>query len=150
MKKKILLVILSLTMIGVMVGCDKNVPEEIIPTTLEVYQKFVDAGLPVGDYVDYTEETDPNGLMNKSGQYVAKMNFAIEGIFQFDASDPQGGSIEIFKNTKDAQARKEYIDKIGGASPMFAESSEIVYGIILIRLNRDVTNTQTYFDAVKP
>jgi hypothetical protein len=152
MKKNILEFILTLVIGITLVACNGNAPKESIPSTIDVYRLFADAELSVGNYIDYTEATDPNGLMNKNGQYIAKLNFAIDGVFQIDEeNNPKGGSIEIFKNSKDAKARKEAIDKIGAASPMLTESSEIINDVILIRLDRTVTATDArlYFDAVK-
>lgn len=122
---------------------------EFVVSTVNIYGLFEEAGLPVGDYIDYTEETDPNAAMNKKGQYTGKLNFQITTLEQFDEDSPAGGSIEIFENRKDAQARKDYIDSIGESMPMLAESSEIVLDRVLIRIDRQITasETQKYFDV---
>ena len=118
-------------------------------STMDIYRIFVDVGLPVGDYIDFTEDNDPNALMNKPNQYIAKLSFAITSLEQFDADDPIGGSIEIFRTNSDARARKDYIDELGRGMPLLAESSEIVHDAILIRIDGGITATeaQKYFDA---
>ena len=151
--KKIFPLVIALILVFFLVACsgvsNSNVPE--IPTTVEVYQMFVNAGLPVGNYIDYTEETDPNTLMNKSNQYTAKLDFAITTLNQSDPDSPTGGSVEIFKTNADAKARKDYIDGIGKSMPALIESSEIVRDVILVRIDRGITATeaQKYFDAAR-
>lgn len=148
MKK--LTILLALILAVTMTGCAQQAQEEEPITTVAIYEIFVEAGLPVGEYIDYTEETDPNSMMNKPGQYIGKLNFAVDGLMQI-LDTPKGGSIEIFSSKKDAEARKEYIDQFGAASPLLAETSEIVLDKVLIRLDREVTmsEAQKYFDLFK-
>lgn len=147
--KKITVLLTALVLSASLIGCAKE--EATLPTTVDIYNMFVDTGLPVGYYEDYTEETEPNNLMNKENQYISKLSFEITTLDQSTSEYPVGGSIEIFNNKKDAEARKKYIDDIGKEMPMFAESSQIVLDRVLIRIDKQVTATETqkYFDVFK-
>lgn len=149
--KKLIPILFTFIIISTMIGCAPSVePIHMNITTIEIYKIFVEADLPVGEYIDYDKNTDPNGYLGQSGQYIAKLNFAIDSIPQY-TDTPKGGSIEIFSNSKDAQARKEYIDSIGATSPAFAEHSAIVLDVVLIRIDNQISEeeAQRYFDLFK-
>lgn len=63
------------------------------------------------------ENTDPNKLLGRPGQYLAKLVWRIEGLG--DSQDD--ATIEFYPELAGAQARAEYIRKIGEASPMFLQ-----------------------------
>lgn len=148
MKKKRIILILTLCFCAIcLLGCGGD---EIIntPSINDIYQSYVSKNLPVDNLIIYNENSDPNNLMNKSGQYISKGSFAITTITQLSKNDPVGGTIEIFKTKEDAKKRKEYIDSIGNSMPILSETSMIIYDVVLIRINRQITNTeaQKYFD----
>jgi hypothetical protein len=120
-------------------------------TTLDVYQMFVEAGLPVGDYVEHTEETDPDNMMNKPGYYIAKLQFAITTIDQTGLELPRGGYVEIFKTNEDAKNLKNYLEELWSYIPATAGMAEIVNSVILIRTVNEITasEAQKYFDVFK-
>src|SRR5690606_4621292 len=69
------------------------------------------AGLPVGEYEVYTTETDPNGLMGRPLQYIAKATLhdtRLPSPIPSDFSYADGMSVEIFATPEDAQARYDY------------------------------------------
>lgn len=80
----------------------------------------------------YNEETDPNKLLGRPGQYIAKANW----------KDGTGTcSIEVFKTEADLKRRKEYIEQVTAiASPL----TEYLYinGLTLLRISRELTPKQ--------
>ncbi len=52
-----------------------------------------------------------------------------------------GGSVEVFANAADAQARSTYIDSLGKASPLFVEYDYLA-GTALVRLSHVLTPDQ--------
>lgn len=98
------------------------------------------AGLPVGDYVVYTAETDLNGLLGRPGQYTAKVNFIDtsigSGSSEFNIAD--GGSIEVFETVEQAEVRAEYLTEIVMANPAFVEY-DFFNGSILLRVSGTLT-----------
>lgn len=147
-----------ITLVGLLVlgGCGQQpapVKEEEI-TTINMYQKLVDAGLPVSNHVNYTEETDPNGIMGQPGKYIAKLDFEIDNLPQQEQDEEtylRGGSIEIFANAEEASNRKIYIDEVGSAMPIFREHSKVVFGRVLIRIDYSLSEDEAerYFDLFK-
>jgi len=71
-------------------------------------------GLPIGDVVSYDENTDPNGLLGRPGQYVEKTDFSDT---ELDTPSTDNGTVEVFANSNDAKAHKEYVDKISESAP---------------------------------
>ncbi len=63
------------------------------------------------------ENTDPNKLLGRPGQYLAKLVWRIEGLGGSD----DDATVEFYPDLKGAQARAEYIRKVGEASPMFLQ-----------------------------
>ncbi len=103
-----------------------------------------EAGLPIENIVEYTEETDVNGLLGRPGEYTGKVNFADSRLEQFDAADPTGGSIEVFESEEDMLRRKDYIESIQREMPLLG--SQYLYpspdGLALLRVEYDVTPEQ--------
>lgn len=104
----------------------------------------------IGDYVEYTEETDTNQLLGRPNQYTSKINVADTRVEQTDSDDPIGFSIEVFSNSEDALARQEYIGSIIEKMPMMAEY-DYINDYILIRVNKSLTPSQAeeYENALK-
>lgn len=141
MKKLLVLIIALLVTLSACSSGASNV------NAIDIYTQLKDAGLPVGEYVEYTEETDPNNLMNKANQYTQKLDFAITSLEQ-SGDRLKGGSIEIFKTSKDAKARQEYIASFGALG---AENSYIINDTVLLRIDKQITATdaQQYADVFK-
>lgn len=142
MKKNLLillsfLVVLCLSMVVVLClfGKKSDITAEQIVTKLQV------SNLPINNVIVYTEQTDVNKFLGKPNQYISKVNFADTTIQQRDATNPNGGSIETFKNSKDLNARKTYIESIFKASPAFTEYI-FVNKNYMLRLNKELSNDQ--------
>jgi len=78
--------------------------------------------MQVVDTVSFTDASDPNSLLGRPHQYIAKAvwrdpNIAAQG----EPSVDNGGTMEIFLNQADLQARYDYVDAITSSSPLFAE-----------------------------
>lgn len=95
----------------------------------------------IGDYVEYTEETDTNQLLGRPNQYTSKINVEDTRIEQTDKENPVGFSIEVFSNSEDALARQEYIGSIVEKMPMMAEY-DYINDYILIRVDKSLTPSQ--------
>lgn len=128
--------------------------EEIrVFTALNVLDALKDAGVPIGEHIEYTAETDPNDLLGRPGQYLSKINFrittlAVERPGEFDVDD--GGAIEVFPDTVGAEGRANYIMALGqGFSPLAQYG--FVHGPILLRLSSRFTpdQAQEYSDIVQ-
>lgn len=114
-----------------------EVPTET-PTAKSIYDTLKSSVTSVGNYVEYTEDTDTNGLLGRPNQYTQKINFADTAIEQSDESDPQGGSIEVFATSEDAQSRADYIDSVTQDTPTLQEY-HYINGTVLLRLSYDIT-----------
>ncbi len=139
--KKILILMLVTVLLFSFVGCGNEAKDKL--TALDYVNSFVNAGLPVENIIEYTEETDPNGLLGRPNQYISKVNFADNRIEQYDASDPLGGTIEVFESKENLESRKSYIEDISGAG---LGGEQYMYvsadGLSLLRLEFDLTPDQ--------
>lgn len=126
-----------------------TVAEKSKPLSAEdIAKELKDGGLPIGNVVVYTSETDANHLLGRPNQYISKVNFADTTVEQSDSSDPVGGSIETFNNAVDLKARKDYCEAISKSMPIFAQYY-YVNGNYLLRIDNAVSpeNAQKYADA---
>ena len=112
------------------------------PATAEtVIAQLKAAGLPVGEVVMYTAETDQNTLLGRPNQYVSKATFRDTRLPNTDPIEvTSGGSVETFATEADMLARKTYIEGIA-RSPLFAEY-DYGQGTILLRLSHTLTPDQ--------
>lgn len=116
-----------------------------VPETVEVVLATLKgAGIPIGESVTYTAETDVNKLLGRPNGYVGKINFLDARITRtrpdsFPTED--GRSIEVFANADGAKARKDYIDALGKGSPTFVEYSYLK-GRSLVRVSKTLTPLQ--------
>jgi len=108
----------------------------------EIVNAFKDAGFPIDNVLVYDEETDPNALLGRPNQYISKVNFADTRIEQWDDEEnPVGGSVEVFENTADAEARYEYINALSSSSSMFVQYLYL-YKNVFLRIDKDLTPDQ--------
>lgn len=153
MKRKLYLILLSVLVAVFLAGCSgsgggsaaaetKAKVDITKMTAAEIIQKYVDAGFPIANVIDYTAETDKNNLLGRPNQYTSKVNFADTRAKQ--PSDPGispvGGSIEVFNNAEDAQARNDYITPIAKVS-MFSQYLYL-YKNVFLRIDGALTPDQ--------
>ena len=116
--------------------------EEATGRAVRLIETLQKAGVPVGDYVILTEQTDPDGLLGKPDGYIAKISFADTTIPQLrTTAELRGGAIEVFLTPKDAEARLAGIQGPTGVSPIAAEYA-FVNGSVLLRLSSLLTAEQ--------
>src|SRR6478735_5137938 len=82
----------------------------------------------------FTEDTDPNHLLGRPGQYAAKMNWKLGG---------EDATLEVFPTLEGAKARKEYVDGIGKATPIFLQYTYLNEKLFaVLRLPKELTPTK--------
>lgn len=112
------------------------------PDATTIVQRLKAAGMPVGDVVAWTAETDPNHLLGRPSQYISKATFRDTRIpATADPSVDAGGDVEVFNNESDLKARKDYIEAIVKSTPLVVQ---YVYGsnVALLRLSKILTPDQ--------
>src|SRR5258708_37112079 len=135
------LVVLSITMLIVSacsaapVATVTTVPQTSSPDT--VLKAFQSAGISISNIVVLTADSDPNKLLGRPNQYIAKVDWKDTRITTpGDPGIDTGGTLEIFSTIDDLQARKQYIDALS-KSPLFAEYT-YANGIMLLRLSHQL------------
>lgn len=107
---------------------------------VETLSKFVDAASEKKIALDggkgiLDAKTDPNNLLGRPGQYIEKMIWKTNG---------HDATIEVFASLDDLQRRREYVEKIGKASPLFLD---YVFAnekrLALLRLPKQLTPEET-------
>src|ERR1044072_4173500 len=104
---------------------------------------FKDNQLPIGRVLVFTDETDPNHLLNRPNQYTEKLDWEDKRVKQDDPKYPTGGTIEVFNSIENLQKRKEYFEKglptvMSGANPEYT----YIYKTALIRVRHYLTPAQ--------
>jgi hypothetical protein len=102
-----------------------------------------DAGLPITDSAVITETNDANDLIGRPGQYVSKVAFADSRLgVPIDPAEPGnegGGSIEVFADGADAQARSDYIQAtLQSLGPIAGTEYHYLTGPILVRVTGEL------------
>lgn len=116
--------------------------EEATAEAIAIMAAFQEAGLPIGVYVAFTDETDPNELLGRPGSYIAKINFVDARLSSSTVANfTNGGSIEIFFDQAGAEARKNTIDTLALTVSLAIEYS-LVEGRVLLRLSSSLTPAQ--------
>lgn len=99
-------------------------------------------GMPITDYMAYDESSDENGLLGRPGSYTSKVNFNDISLGYDPTFDVNtGGSIEVFANNDDCQARADYIANV---AKTFSTLGEYDYacGTVLLRLSKQYLPSQ--------
>lgn len=108
----------------------------------QIITEFKNAGHPVENIINYSAATDDNHLLGRPNQYTSKVNFADSRLSQYNSSDPNGGTIEVFNNYSDALKRKQYLDIVYNSFPRL-RMYIYQYSNVLVRLSFDLTPDQT-------
>jgi len=83
------------------------------PLTADDITKALEGnGLGASKVIVYDENTDPNKLLGRPGQYTVKVNWTVAG---------DEASIEVFPDMGAAKDRAAYVDRIGKAAPMLLQ-----------------------------
>lgn len=84
---------------------------EYIESPYNIYSYFKETCKDIGQYIEYTEETDANKVLGTDGAYIAKLNFSLTSLEGNTIIYPDlGASIEIYKNSSDAENKKKEYD----------------------------------------
>jgi len=117
-------------------------------TDEEVIDRFVLFELPVGETIIYDEETCPNDLLGRPGQYIGKADWEDTRVDQYGDS-LTGGTIEVFEDEDTLLKRKEYLE------PFLEEAMFLQYMFIhknvIVRVDKELTPSQAeeYKDALE-
>ncbi len=99
-----------------------------------------------------TEDHDPNGMLNKQGGYTCCVYFTDTQVDRsqlyiedgkdnvIDVGTDGGGAIEVFRTTKEAETRNEYLGSFDGTG--FSSGSHYVVGTCIIRTSNELSGTQ--------
>lgn len=108
------------------------------PETERIIDAFIDSEeIELLDWTYLDEETDPNHLLGRPNQYIAKVIF-----WDAEIGDPEldeaSGTVEIFRNDRDLLNRMRYIEEIGRKIPMVVQY-QVRKGRALLRLDKQFT-----------
>ncbi len=126
MKRIVVLLLTIITLLSLVSCSQKDV------TTQEFIEGFELAGFPINNVQVYTENSDPNGLLGRKGQYYAKFNF--------NHNDIDGCTVEIFRNHNDAKRRQDYVNMVADTSNLaFLQKYMVLEKNYLLRLPHNLT-----------
>ena len=93
----------------------------------------------------YTEDDDPNRLLNRPDQYVGKINFVDKRY----KKEKLGGTVEVFNDLERLEARRKYVEDLGKSSHLGLRY-QFVHKNLLLRIDRELTPKQAkeYEEAV--
>jgi len=106
-----------------------------------VISAFKAAGLPIGEFVVFTDEADPNKFLGRPGQYIGKATWKDTRIKdEKNIEVIAGGGIEIFPTLESLKPRKALLDETSKI-PLLAE---YVYqnDKMILRLSHKLTPSQ--------
>lgn len=102
-------------------------------------------GLPIGQYIVYDEDDDPNELLGRPGGYIGKVNFQDSRLEpksdNFDTGD--GGSVEVFANEADLQKRISHLQSVWNSISLFRPDVLYSNGAVLLRVSSRLKTTES-------
>jgi hypothetical protein len=126
-------------------GTVSNIPEETAPAAPmdagAVATSLKSAGLPIDGINVLTEATDDNKMMGRPGLYTSKVFFVDERHKGEGMEPAEQNTVEVFATEEDATKRREYIQGVTEAMPMFTQYM-IQSGPVLVRLDKALTPTE--------
>ena len=117
-------------------------------TAEDVINRFKILNIPIGKVIAYNEESCPNDLLGRPGQYIGKADWEDTRVEQFGDS-LTGGTIEVFDNQDALIKRKEYLE------PFLEEAMFLQYLFVhknvIVRIDKELTPSQAdeYKDALE-
>ena len=106
----------------------------------DVLTAFREAGLPITDTVVLNAETDPNKLLGRPYQYIAKVDWRDVRVTKGEPGIETGGTMELFANPDDLEQRRTYIDALSHTG-LFAQYI-YAHGTVLLRISGQLTPDQ--------
>ncbi len=110
-------------------------------------------GLPIGELVEFTAETDPNELLGRPGGYTSKVNFQDTRLepesTDFDVQD--GGAVEVFATPEDLEDRVARLEASWEAFPLLDEDVLFTHESVLLRVSTRLltADSDTYGAALR-
>ena len=104
-------------------------------TAKQVIDVFKNAKFPITKEVIYSEETDPNKLLNRPNQYIEKVSWLDTRIK--DKLQETNATIEVFQNEEDLQNRRKYVESMNKAASALAQYI-YTHKNILFRINHQL------------
>lgn len=129
---------LCAAMLGMLlIGC--AAPSQPAPLTGDqLSASLASSGLPVTNVRVFTADTDPNKLLGRPQQYIAKVNWDDQRL-----STPDDATIEVFPDAASLDARQKYTQAISDTGGAFAQYIERNDGRhVLLRLPHELTPDQ--------
>lgn len=121
------------------VNANTTASQESSLTGKQVVDALKNAGIPITKEVVFTEETDPNKLLNRPNQYIEKISW--DDARMKDSSGKENVTLEVFKNDGDLQDRKGYIEKVNKTASFFNQYI-YVHKNVLLRINHQLLPKQ--------
>lgn len=121
-----------------------DVPAEAGAMSAHAAAEAIKAKVPeVTEIIDYTPESDSNGLLGRPNGYIAATVLVDSraGCLGGPGVDC-GAVIEQFPDESGARRRADYIQAIGKATPMLANEWSVVKGELLLRISGKLTPAQ--------
>jgi hypothetical protein len=108
-----------------------------LDTALGVLSGLQAQGIPIGEFENYTPETDPNELMGRPGGYTSKVNFRDTRLVPktVDFSTEDGGSIEVFATPENLESRVAHLKASWEAFPIVPKDVLFSEGTVLLRVS---------------
>ena len=147
-KIKLLLILVLFVLASFsLMGCSKDSKDQFIMNPdVEDIRDAITSIEHITTIEIVTEENDPNGNLGKQGGYTGALFFIYDLIDNPNNETPTeagtsgGGSIEIYANVEDAEARNTYLGAFDGT--IFASGSHVVLGTMVIRTSNDLTASE--------
>ncbi|SDN20846.1 hypothetical protein SAMN04488599_1792 [Halanaerobium congolense] len=91
--------------------------------------------LPMTNIKVFNAENDPNEFLGRPGQYIGKASW------KDSRFEDAGGTVEVFKDNKDLQNRKEYLESVFEEYPTYLQYIYVHKNAIL-RVDKNLTPDQ--------
>ena len=161
----VLVALLCVALVGCGAGQDAQTPvaqKEVKPPTAEEAMQALQLQFPEAfeKVIVYDEQSDPNGLLGRPGQYIGKADF-IDSRIEMNQNPTmtdemkEGGTLECFENESTCNSRYEELCRLSGADMgAFGVNAYIYkYDQAIFRVSYDVTPSdaaayQTAMDAI--
>lgn len=159
--KKLVAILLTLVTLSALSACgsDDTTTEESIIETSSVEESTAEAEsdtqitaeeaiialqekiTDITSVVVYDEETDPNGLLGRVGEYIGKADFYDS---RLESETTEAGTIEVFSSESDCDDRYEYLSQFADSSLGILGLNQYVYkyDLAVFRVSYDLTPSQ--------
>jgi hypothetical protein len=141
--------VLSVAVLLVLSSAASSAESKSVQLAERAIDVLIDADIDLLDWTIFDAETDPNHLLGRPGQYIAKAVFWDARIGDVERG-PEAGTVEIFRSNRDLLDRMKYIEEIGRKLP-FLLQYQYRKGLALLRLSKKFTpaQAQEYEHALK-